>query len=152
MLRRITEAYKKSPYFASAFPLIEDCIRFDENNLFRFIFYSLKQLKDYFDIPARLVISSEIPIDHKLKSEQKVIEICNALKATDYINPIGGTALYSKENFAERGISISFLKPNEIIYPQFNNNFVPWLSMIDVMMFNAKEKIKEYLNLGYTLI
>ncbi len=152
MLRRITEAYKKSPHFTSAFPLIEDCILCNENNLFRFIFYSLEQLKNYFNIPARLIISSSVSIDHALKSEMKVIEICRALKATAYINPLGGTGLYSQKNFADRGIGLSFLKSNEIIYPQFNNKFIPWLSMIDVMMFNSKEKIKEYLSSGYTLI
>ncbi len=37
-----------------------------------------------------------------------------------------------------------------IKYKQFNNEFVPWLSIIDVMMFNSKEQIQEYLN-KYTL-
>ena len=39
----------------------------------------------------------------------------------------------------------------EIIYKQFNNEFQSNLSIIDVMMFNSKEEIKQLLN-KYELI
>ena len=39
----------------------------------------------------------------------------------------------------------------EIVYPQFNNEFVPNLSIIDVMMFNSPEEIKKMLG-DYTVI
>lgn len=152
MLRRISESYKKSPQFDSVFPLIEDCILHKENNLFQFIYYSIMQLKNYFEINAQLVISSTVPVDHLLKSEKKVLQICKALNAGTYINPIGGTALYSVQNFSEQSIGLNFLQSGEIKYTQFGNEFVPWLSIIDVMMFNPKEKIKEYLNSCYSLI
>ena len=35
-----------------------------------------------------------------------------------------------------------YLKPNNIQYKQYNNEFVPFLSIIDVMMFNSLEEIK----------
>ena len=65
------------------------------------------------------------------------------MKATHYINAIGGIKLYSKEKFASHGIKLSFIEPGNINYPQFNCPFVPDLSIIDVMMFNSKERIKE---------
>ena len=68
-----------------------------------------------------------------------------------YINAIGGMNLYSRESFKDNGIDLKFIKSSSIQYDQFKNEFVPWLSIIDVMMFNSKEKIKEYLNL-YELI
>ena len=68
-----------------------------------------------------------------------------------YINAIGGMNLYSKKSFKDNGIDLKFIKSSPIQYDQFKNEFVPWLSIIDVMMFNPKEKIKEYLNL-YELI
>ncbi len=48
-------------------------------------------------------------------------------------------------------IELNFIKSNPLQYKQFNNEFVSWLSIIDIMMFNSKEQIKEYLN-SYTLI
>ena len=152
MLNKITEAYHKAPFFDTAYPVIERSILVEENNLFRFIFNSLTLLKEWLSIKTPFVISSSIAIDHTLKSEQKVIEICKARKATEYINPIGGLDLYKKENFKTNGIDLHFMKTGNIIYQQYGNEFVPSLSIIDVMMFNSKDKIQQWLDHSYELV
>ncbi|PIY97318.1 MAG: hypothetical protein COY66_00270 [Candidatus Kerfeldbacteria bacterium CG_4_10_14_0_8_um_filter_42_10] len=152
MLNRITGSYQKSPYFNSIYPIIEKVIIFEETNLFKFILNSLNQVKEYLEIRTPLVISSTIPIEHELKAEKKVIALCKSRKADTYINPIGGLELYDKENFKEVGIDLHFIKTNDFKYKQFGNDFVPFLSIIDVMMFNSKEEIKDYLNKQYSLI
>ena len=68
------------------------------------------------------------------------------LNGTSYINAIGGLELYSKETFAKENINLNFLRTREIQYKQFNNDFVPNLSIIDVMMFNSPETIREMLD------
>ena len=151
MLNRISGAYKKAPYFNCTYPIIEKCILFEERNLFYFILNSLYRLKEYLEIQTPFMVSSSILMDHELKAEDKVIAICKARKTDSYLNSIGGVGLYSKERFKEQGIDLHFLKTNDFIYKQFNNNFVPFLSIIDVMMFNPIEEIKEYLNSFYTL-
>jgi len=80
-----------------------------------------------------------------------VIAICKALAATVYVNPIGGLELYAKEEFKQNGLELDFIKSDAIAYTQFKNEFVPWLSIIDVMMFNSKETIQRYLQ-SYTII
>ena len=123
----------------------------DENNLFTFILNGLNKVNSYLDIKTSIVTSSSINIDHSLKSQDKVLAICKAREATTYINAIGGMELYSKTIFESNGIDLKFIKSQPITYPQFENTFVPWLSIVDVMMFNSKDTIKEYLN-SYTLI
>ena len=104
------------------------------------------------EIQTPVIVSSTIKIDHTLKSEKKVIEICKARNAINYINPIGGVDLYNREDFKKEGIVLNFLKSDNISYNQFGNEFIPWLSIIDVMMFNSKDDIKKYLKSGYTII
>jgi len=152
MLKRIIESYRKAPRFDFVYPIIEKVILFEESNLFRFVLNSLRIVKEYLDIQTPFVISSTIPIDHSLKAEKKVIALCKMRKANEYLNPIGGIKLYEKDRFKGEGIDLYFLKTNDVIYKQFNNDFVPSLSIIDVMMFNSKEKIKEYLGSCYTLL
>ncbi len=146
MLNRITESYRRAPEFEIIFPKIESCIMFEETNLFKFIFNSLVAIKNHLEIKSTLVVSSSIPVDHNLKAEKKIIEICKLRKANTYINPIGGINLYNKDTFNREDIKLNFLKSSNITYRQFDNEFIPWLSIIDVMMFNPKEKIKEFLN------
>jgi hypothetical protein len=106
----------------------------------------LTSVKNYLGIPTPLVISSSVAIDHTLRSSEKVIALCKARGASIYINPIGGIDLYSKEEFNRNGITLQFLKPNTIQYQQFTNDFVPALSIIDVMMFNSKDSIRDFLH------
>lgn len=145
ILNRIAGSYRKSPRFDFVYPLIEKCILFEESNLFKFILNSLTLVKEHLGIKTPLLISSAIPIDHELKAEKKVVEICKARKANVYLNPIGGIQLYKKDNFKDEGIELYFLRSNDIRYKQFNNDFIPFLSIIDVMMFNSKEKIIQML-------
>ena len=86
-----------------------------------------------------------------MKSQDKVLSLCKEQNADVYINSIGGVELYDKETFKQNNIKLNFIKSNPIQYKQFNNEFVSWLSIIDVLMFNSKEQIKEYLN-NYTLV
>ncbi len=151
ILNKIKDSYRKSPFFEEVYPLFEKCLNNEESNLFDFVYFSLKETMNFLSINTKIIVSSSIQIDHKLKSEEKVLAICKELTASDYINPIGGIELYSKEQFELNNIKLHFQKSNQINYVQYNNEFIPWLSIIDVLMFNSKEAIKVYLN-DYKLI
>lgn len=151
IINRISESYRKAPCFTTVFPIIEEIINYENKNLFQFISNSLKQINKYLDITTPLIVSSTVDVNHELKSEKKVIALCKARHAETYINPIGGVELYDKEEFKNEGIELKFLKADNINYPQFKNEFVPFLSIIDVMMFNTKEEVKHYLQSSFTL-
>lgn len=151
MLNRITESYRKAPCYKTVMPLIETILMHDDSNLFGFIYHSLEQIKAYLGIKTHFIISSAIPIDHQLKSEDKVLALCKARSATTYINPIGGVDLYNKDRFLSEGIVLQFLKADNIQYQQYANTFVPFLSIVDVLMFNDLDKVKDYLSASYSL-
>jgi hypothetical protein len=151
LLNLIKSSYSKAPYFKETYELLEECLGVEDTNLFEFIHQTLLKINRYVEIETPIVISSTIPIDHSLKSEEKVLSLCKAVGATMYINAIGGQHLYSKDRFAAHKIQLQFIKSDTIQYSQFNDNFVPWLSIVDVLMFNSKQDIIRYLN-SYTLI
>jgi len=146
LLKTIENCYKKAPYFLNAFPIIENIITQDNKNLAKYLEYSIRQICEYLSISTELMISSTINKNNNLKAQDKVIEICKIIGAEEYYNAIGGQELYSYEDFAYQNIKLRFLKTEEIKYNQFNNEYAPNLSIIDVMMFNSKEQIKKMLN------
>ena len=147
LLRVIEGAYRRSPYYDEIYPLIERNIPPKSNNLFDYLLGITDDLCGYLDIETEFIISSSIGIDHSLKAQEKVIAICSALNANEYINPIGGKSLYDKSAFMKWGIKLLFHQMSDITYHQYKNQFIPNLSIIDVMMFNSKEKIKELLKM-----
>lgn len=146
LLNKLSAAYKKSPQYNDVFPIIERMVLHEEENLFRYIHHSLVTVKDYLNIQTPIVSASDILINHDLKSQDKVIALCNSQAADLYINPIGGITLYDRKSFINNGISLGFLRCNDIVYPQFKNVFVPSLSILDVIMFNSRSAVIEYLD------
>jgi len=150
-LRTLELAYKKAPSFDEAFPVISGIIHFNELNLSSYIYNSLTILSAYLGIETSIVPTSTAYNNAHLKAQDKIIDICLQEKAEHYINPIGGMELYSKSEFKRRNIYLSFIKSIPISYNQFGKEFIPWLSIIDVMMFNSREAISDFLK-QYSLV
>jgi hypothetical protein len=151
-LNKIGELYRKAPHYAETMALLNDIFLSEEKNLFEFIKQSILKTLFFLDIQTPIVNSSYIPIQHHLKSEEKVLAICKNLQAQTYINPIGGLTLYSHTAFKQNQIKLQFIKSNLFQYPQFSNEFVQWLSIIDVLMFNGVDKVKQIINTEFQLI
>lgn len=146
-LRHIQSFYKKAPFFSQNYPLVRRLFIQEIDNLFDFIYFSVVELCSNLDIKTKIILNSSLDIDHNIKPPQNnVIESCKFLKTDTYINPIGGKELYDKESFIKEGIDLKFIKSKYIEYLQFERKFVPWLSIIDVLMFNDIDQIKSYLN------
>lgn len=146
ILRKIESAYRKAPYYQDVFPVLEKIIAQDEENLAKYLQYLIKEICRYLSIETKIYVASEIEMTPGLKGQDRVIDICKILQAELYINAIGGKELYSHEEFNNQGMQLRFLKTSDIMYHQAKDEFVPNLSIIDVMMFNEQKKIKEMLN------
>ena len=145
IISQIENSYRNAPFFQTMFPKIKAHFMYNERNLFKFILNSLNQMITFLNIETEIIFSSSLKINDELKRENKVISICRELDANNYINPIGGVDLYDKEVFNKNGIKLSFIKSHKILYKQFDKEFIPWLSIIDVMMFNSTKSIQSML-------
>ena len=135
-LKKVEMAYQKAPHFKKAFYLIENVVNQNQTHISKLAFKSLQEICNYLDITTYLKPSSVIYENSHLKSQDRIIDICNKENADHYINPIGGINLYSEESFLKHKIHLSFLKPGIVSYTQFKQKFVPHLSILDTIMFN----------------
>jgi hypothetical protein len=150
---QISGAYRKAPQFEGAMPIIENIVLFKAENLFDYIHHAISMCCDYLDIKTSLRVSSQIEGGpSELRNADRVIDICKRTDATGYINPPGGRDLYSSTEFHANGLDLQFLQPRLSPYPQFGAAFVPSLSILDVMMFNARGVISGEMLGGYDLV
>lgn len=164
--------YKKATCFNQAYPIIEDVLNFKTNKLNELNSLSIISICNYLNIPTEITADSskydEIEVKlqdrnlHRYDYQEinlvdwqpkilRIIEICRKENAGVFINSIGGIKLYSKDLFKLNAIDLKFIKPKPIAYKQYEKDFVANLSIIDVIMFNSIEKIRELLN-QYELI
>lgn len=146
ILRRIEGAYHKAPQFETAMPVVRDCFACSHTNLFQYVFHSIQTIVGFLDLRIPIHISSSLDPAPQCKGQERVLNICQTLHASHYINPPGGKALYDGLVFGRAGIKLSFIRPRIPEYCQFDHPFFPNLSIVDVMMFNSVEKIRSMLD------
>ncbi len=152
LLNQFKGAYGCAPQFEQTYSVLEQIVRYKDANLFRYIHHSIVRLCEHLGIKTEIRISSEIAIDHELKGQDKVLALCKAAGAATYINTIGGVELYAKDDFRIQGIDLQFIKARPFEYAQLGAPFVPWLSIVDVLMFNPLNTVRACINENYELI
>ncbi len=152
LLNQFKEAYRRAPYFDQTFPLIEEIVRHADTNLFRFLHHSIVKTCQHLEIGTEIRISSEIAIDHSLKNQAKVLALCATAGTDTYINAIGGLDLYDRDGFRAQGVELKFIRSKPFEYAQFGAPFAPWLSILDVMMFNTPDEVGLAIREGYELV
>lgn len=139
--------YCKAPYYDQIMPIIKSIFCFPDKNLANFITNSFHVINSYLGIDTELILSSSINKDNNLSGKDKILHICEILGASNYINAIGGQDLYEKKEFEAKGVHLNFLSTDkDITYKQFKSEFIPSLSIIDVLMFNSPNEIDVMLN------
>ena len=152
VLQSIDNRYKRAPCFKSVIPILSDLILQPESNLARYLTNQITAVCNYIGINTSIALSSDIDKSGLEYCEEKAFRICRRFGMENYINPLGGQNFYDRTVWKQNGINLYFLKrDDDISYRQFKETFVPDLSIIDVMMFNYPEQIRELLRC-YTLL
>lgn len=149
--KTIELSYRKAPFYKDIYPLLQKVLGEDYATISWLAFASIKSASDYIGIKTEFVQSSTVYGNDHLKGEERVIDICKREEASEYINLSGGMSIYSKEKFAKEGIKLSFIKSRQVSYRQISGEFVPDLSVIDPLMFNDSQGIRDILE-GYNLM
>ena len=130
--------------------MIKDIITQEDRSVVAICSNSVIAVFNYLGIEKDFYLSSELECSSDLSAADRLINISKILSCNKYVNSIGGITLYSKPYFKEHDIDLFFIK-NDIEYKQMSNEFIPNLSIIDVLMWNDKETIKKLLN-NYVLV
>lgn len=147
LLSRIAGAYRGGPQFKVTMSLVEEILTFSDQNVASFNVNLLCRIAAYLDIDTTIQRSSEMDKDNSLVGgENRVLDICKRLGAKTYINPIGGRELYTRGAFAQQGVELKFLSCAAEPYSQRASHFVPFLSIIDVLMFNDVAAVRRMLS------
>ena len=148
----IEHNYSKAPHYSSVYGLIKTVLEREHRTIGELAMCSVEMISDYIGLKTKFEISSvDYHKNNVKRGIDRLLAICHEAKATVYINPIGGQSLYSKKEFKNADLQLYFIQPDEIRYKQFGNEFVPWLSILDVVMFNSVDEVKQLLK-DYTLL
>lgn len=147
-LELVRHAYARAPQYPRVRELLETVLD-GPAGLADFLVRSLRLVCDYIGIDTPITSSSTVELG--VHGREKILALCRHFGADCYVNPRGGEGLYTPEPFAAQGIALRFLHMHDVRYVQFGQEFVPNLSILDVLMFNAPEACRALLAC-YTLV
>lgn len=151
---KLSHYKKKAPYFNAVNTLVNEVFDSTTDDLLvQLNVQGLAAVCHYLNIPFEYQICSELglPLPDNLGAGEWALEICSLLGASGYINPIGGQDIFDPAAFARRGISLHFAQSKEFIYSTTPYQYIPNLSILDVLMWNSPSIVSEALRNGLVL-
>ncbi len=151
ILNTIRMAYQKAPFFDHVYPLARDVLTAGDETIGDLSSRSIRAVVHYLDLPVEIKKSSAHYSNWDMCKADRLIDICHQEGIANYVNALGGKEIYTKRYFKNKGINLYFLVPEAVPYKQFQNDFVPWLSILDVLMFNDVSTVKDHILNAYQL-
>lgn len=147
ILRQLEHYRKKAPFFDDTFQLLERCLATDTDSLGKLSVQLLHDACKHLDIPFSYEFFSEmdLPIGSIEGPGDWALRISEAMGAEEYVNPPGGRELFDPGAFERANIKLTIREFEDLRYEPRGYEFIPTLSVVDVMMWNSVETIHDYL-------
>lgn len=127
--------YAKAPHYKEIFPMMEQVLH-DNGYLIDTNIAFIKLVHDLLELKTKLVFLSDLPQFCHLRKNELITSICRHFSADCYLSGIGGKAYNDPSIYKEHDIKLEYLDYQPIEYPQLWGNFIPNLSIVD-MLFNC---------------
>ncbi len=151
-LSTVKRAYSKSPYLDNGVEFLETLLEFPDSNLASFLEYSVRMTSARLGIETQIRSVAREYDPSQLTGLERIVEICEVEEAAVYINPVRGAFLYEPAPFRERDIEVRFLQAD---WGRINLKSEcpegPFLSILDLIMWNTPDEIFEFLG-SYDLL
>lgn len=136
-LKTIFLNYKKAPFFNEVYPLVEKIFDCETYNLSDFNIHSILVICDYLSIQTYFSKASELNLTD-IDRNGRIIEICKKRNCETYFSGKGAVNYHDESLFEANNITIKYTDFTPKIYNQIHGDFVPGLSIID-LLFNENE-------------
>lgn len=145
---QLTYYKKKAPFYEQTIKIIDEIFGFETDKINELNVFALKTICDYLDIRFNYSFFSNnnFGIDKVNAPDEWALEISKYLNFKTYINLPGGVNFFNRDKYKKENIDLKFLSIKLEPYTTFNSQFIPGLSIIDVLMFNSPERINKMLD------
>ncbi len=151
-LNQLKHSYSKAPYYLNVIELINKSFNKSHTSIADLAINCIEEVYNYLELELKYDRSSVCsPHSKVMGKSDRLISISKEQGYKNYVNVIWGQDIHNKEYFESKGINLFYLESLPTVYKQFNNQFIPNLSIIDVLMFNDINTIKDFLKLYRTI-
>jgi len=146
--RTITLVYKKAPYFNEYRSIFEKIYSKEYDYLRDLNVEIIKIICDILGIKTKIIFSSKLNLnDENMEKTEKIVNLCKEVGITHLYDAKGAEEFIDVSLFHKEGISITFQHFKHPVYKQLWGNFIPYMSVID-LLFNEGDKSLDIIRNG----
>jgi hypothetical protein len=135
----LAQSYRRAPFYEETLAVLEPILSEGRGPLLPFLLHSLRSVSAHLDIRTPLVAASVVDPEHRQRGQERILGLCRHEGAAAYLNLPGGRTLYDPLRFRDAGMELRFLVPRERPYAQLGGGWIPWLSIIDLLMHLGRQ-------------
>ena len=147
-LESLRSWYGRAPFLNEHLPFFEDAYKRQWEQLTDLSTHIIKYLLEKFSISTPLAFEAELDI--RSAKTDRIIEICQKMKADTYLSGAGGRDYLEEEKFGRAGIKLVYQEYRHPAYRQQfmsgEGDFLPFMSAID-LLFNEGPGARDILGL-----
>ncbi|MBV8617608.1 MAG: WbqC family protein [Curvibacter sp.] len=147
ILGKLSHYRRKAPYYNDTIGLVRSAFAEPLDNLVDLNIRTLELVCARLGIPFKWRQASRldgVPADVAHAGAWAPM-LSQAVGAQTYINPIGGASIFRQSDFDRAGVACEFLEFQPAVYPTPGYGFIENLSVIDVLMWNKPDSIRDML-------
>lgn len=149
-IRALHLNYSKAPFFKDYSDDIFKCIEANTGLLVELNTSLILLICQILGINTNFIRSSDLGIGG-LK-EARLVDICKHLAGTQYISPQGSKAYLSESDaFCSGSVELVYQVFDHPEYPQINGEFIPYMSILDMLFNCGSEKTLELIKVASSL-
>jgi WbqC-like protein family len=140
--KRLLISYSNSPHFDLYRNELEAIYSSQWYKLIDLNLATLRKCAEWLGITTNFILESELGVS--TKRTERILDVCDSLKADTYVSGPGGHNYLQEDLFAKRGIKLEYQEFRPLPYRQrFAKDFVPNLSIIDLLA-NLGDDSRDY--------
>jgi hypothetical protein len=144
-LNKIKDAYYKAPYFEERYAQIEAVLLCNFHNLSSLSFAFIQHMADVLAINTKIVLASSL-VNNNLHKNERNIDLCLQMQASTYLSGQGAKKYNDEKLFAQQQLNIIYQNFESPFYKQLGQEFIPNLSVLDVLFNASTNDIKKMLS------
>lgn len=143
----LKQNYGKHPHAREVLEFLESHYGKKHEKLTDFNTEFILFLRDRLGIDTKIIRASELPLSGNARGGTEVtLEICKLLGADLYISGSGAKTYLKTEEYDKAGIKVIFQEFKHPEYSQYRNNeFIAYLSVLDLYLNHGPESLKHLL-------
>jgi len=141
----IRQSYGKAPYFKAYSSFFEEIYSQEWDYLADLDIALIKGITAILGLETKFVLSSKLSVEGE--KAERVIDILKRIGAGEYISGPAAKSYIETGKFTKEGITLYWHEFDHPVYPQLYGDFIPYLSVID-LLFNCGPESEKYIRKG----